>query len=520
MMAQEKLYEKLQIEYNDFINSLLDMQPLQIIQKADEKVMKKEILSFIQYNMELSDERAELLLASDFSLDEIYRVWKNSDIFIDVYIAHRIAEVVDGIEHNYVTARENQITSQAVNEGMVSLPHDKAKDLFMDGYDIYMLFNDNTHVLIRDSVQFQDHKGNFGIKQQDWIKASEPQSLIDDMQPEHEPIAKRYMNVDLVDFLGKIADKVILHYPQDFKVDEEILWKAALPCYENEQRLMWHVGGYGTHLLPEKEVYTKDTGSYRYWVDYRPDDEDMFGYAIEVTGYEGADGRDTVVGNVYEVGNYSEHAQHVRETALHLDSVSLTYSRDWGVSAGKTVNVPRSVFDRDRHNLMSESGNVVAIKYHPLENEKTIDEVLQQEMATRMAMPIGDPQKHLKMISAKLAAIRGVDEPDEEWRTYKAELSDPESPDRMEVFGAKDDAAAIEQAYEYCKEAEGIVLLELHELNEDYDVIRDVDLSRGNLQLAEPHNDAPAKDTEAAQDKVTRQEKPTQRKRRSQRTDR
>ena len=59
-------------------------------------------------------------------------------------------------------------------------------------------------------------------------------------------------------------------------------------------------------------------------------------------------------------------------------------------------------------------------------------------------------------------------------RTYRAELSDPDCPDRMEVFGAADDEDAIRQAYEYC-EGE-VVLLELLELDDDYNVIRGVDL--------------------------------------------
>ena len=56
--------------------------------------------------------------------------------------------------------------------------------------------------------------------------------------------------------------------------------------------------------------------------------------------------------------------------------------------------------------------------------------------------------------------------------TYQAELSDPDCPDRMEVFSADNDEDAIRQAYEYC-EGEG-VLLELFELDEDYSVIRSV----------------------------------------------
>ena len=66
------------------------------------------------------------------------------------------------------------------------------------------------------------------------------------------------------------------------------------------------------------------------------------------------------------------------------------------------------------------------------------------------------------------------DVPEPEIRHYRAELSDPEYPDRMEVFSAEDDEDAIRQAYEYA--VGEVVLLELLEMDDDYNVIRSVDL--------------------------------------------
>ena len=59
--------------------------------------------------------------------------------------------------------------------------------------------------------------------------------------------------------------------------------------------------------------------------------------------------------------------------------------------------------------------------------------------------------------------------------TYQAELSDPDCPDRMEVFGAENDEDALRQAYTFC---EGdVVLLELFQLDEDYNNIRSVEIA-------------------------------------------
>lgn len=65
--------------------------------------------------------------------------------------------------------------------------------------------------------------------------------------------------------------------------------------------------------------------------------------------------------------------------------------------------------------------------------------------------------------------------------TYRAELSDPDSPERMEVFSADNDEDALRQAYEYA--TGGVVLLELHELDSDYNEIRSVEIPRNADRL-------------------------------------
>jgi len=132
----------------------------------------------------------------------------------------------------------------------------------------------------------------------------------------------------------------------------------------------------------------------------------MIGYIVEVTGTNG----DSVVGNVYSVGNYANHAQYVRENSLVMDSVSLTYADTWGINAGKTITVPRHEYDKDRHMLMSESGNVVKIKYHASESVQTMADRLQKEKDNNMAVPVGDTKEHLQKLETKLEQIRGVTE--------------------------------------------------------------------------------------------------------------
>lgn len=63
-----------------------------------------------------------------------------------------------------------------------------------------------------------------------------------------------------------------------------------------------------------------------------------------------------------------------------------------------------------------------------------------------------------------------------ESRRYRAELGDPEAPERMEVFTADGDEDALRRAYEYT--AGEVVLLELHKLDGDYNEVRPVDIPR------------------------------------------
>lgn len=71
-----------------------------------------------------------------------------------------------------------------------------------------------------------------------------------------------------------------------------------------------------------------------------------------------------------------------------------------------------------------------------------------------------------------------------EYFTYRVELSDPDWPDRMEVFTASSDVDAIRQAWDFCTGE--IILLELFLLNEEYDVVRKVEITPARLVIEVP----------------------------------
>ena len=231
----------------------------------------------------------------------------------------------------------------------------------------------------------------------------------------------RYMDIDLELCLGKIANKVMIHHKTDWDIDLKILRRAALSDNPEEKRFFWHVCGFGTHLSDERDTYIRDTFDFNAMTDYRVNDTDMFGYYIEVTGM--SDG--VIKGNVFDIGDYPEFAKHIRKTAEPLESLTLIYSDQWGVNAGKAVNVSRKEYDNDRHRLMSESGNVVKKVYHP--NDKTrLASFISSERSKRMAYPVVSSDELLRKVAEKLSVVRKSPEkqPQEAVKTKPKSLSE------------------------------------------------------------------------------------------------
>jgi len=252
------------------------------------------------------------------------------------------------------------------------------------------------HADVDDEMGFA--MDNILYNKQGWLDSY---PLVNDSEAPADIGLRRFMGVDLIDFLGKISGKVIIHYPNDWRIDVDALYRAASSHDESEKRLIWHVCSMGTHLKQERNVFIRDSGAHEYMTDYHQNDADMFGYYVEVTGKDGQ----LITGNVFEVGNYADFARHLRLTALPLYSMTLTYTGDWGVNAGKTITVSRREYDDDRHRLMSESGNVYDLVPNA-RDEQELQKVLRDERVYRMSFPIGSMEEHLKNLDAKLAEIR------------------------------------------------------------------------------------------------------------------
>ena len=75
----ELLYEKVQAEYDAFIEELKRMTPEQVIDKAYQKVIKENMVMAIQ-DMELTPSEAKALCREKYPLDRMYQEWLDTDV--------------------------------------------------------------------------------------------------------------------------------------------------------------------------------------------------------------------------------------------------------------------------------------------------------------------------------------------------------------------------------------------------------------------------------------------------------
>ena len=386
MTIQGKLYEKLRLEYDSFIDGLQGLSPQQIAEVAHEIVSKENIVKFFKGNNQFDDSEAKWL-HDNYSLNELCDDWIDNygrleDV--EVYTIMKYAQGSKSIDEEWRTYKAE------INLPDMEYPH----------FEIFSAFDDVD--AIKEAHELCGDRD--GVYLMELHEVDDNYDIIREIDFENfDPSLRRFMDVDLFDFLGHISDKVLIHYRNDWNIDKEWLLKRAESPNPDDKRIAWHVCATSTHQLNESDVFIKESGAFSYWTDYHQNDPDMFGFFVEITGHENG----KVYGNVFEVGDYAKHAEHVWNTALPIDTVTLEYSESWGVNCGLTIAVPRKEYDDDRQRLMCDSGNVISIKMNPLEGNITMADVLKTERAHRMGMPIGDTQTYLKTLEAKLFEIRG-----------------------------------------------------------------------------------------------------------------
>jgi hypothetical protein len=124
----EKLYEKVQTEYENFISELRQKPPDEIIRSAYEKVFKEEFLNIIS-NRELSENQAEVLLNLEYPLQEIYQEWLSTDGNYNDMLRDCIADFAADLGENQ---EKPSILSEISEQKNSSEPHKSFNDVISE----------------------------------------------------------------------------------------------------------------------------------------------------------------------------------------------------------------------------------------------------------------------------------------------------------------------------------------------------------------------------------------------------
>ena len=257
---------------------------------------------------------------------------------IDTLREEKKSELLDRIEKNYTDYNESlmsftkqELIDMSAKIHAMSDAHSYMtywNDLSDEDIDFYLELQNPLEVVAGAWCERNTNLVDMGytldalINRKEEILADHP--LITDADAPVDNSLRRFMRVDLNDFLGKIAKDVIIHYPGDFNHDIKLLSDVERLNDFDDKRLVWHVCSYGTHIRRERDVFIKDSGDYTCMTGYRQDEPDMYGYIVEVIGKQ----NNAVLGNVFEVGNYAEYAKHISDTAVPYESVTLSYSNN------------------------------------------------------------------------------------------------------------------------------------------------------------------------------------------------
>ena len=98
LKTRTELYNKIQNEYNNFIENLKQQTPTVILDKAYEKVMKEEtVYMFYPESEKFTIEQIKALNKTRAPLDELYQGWMRSDVNLNELYEDNVYDTLDNI---------------------------------------------------------------------------------------------------------------------------------------------------------------------------------------------------------------------------------------------------------------------------------------------------------------------------------------------------------------------------------------------------------------------------------------
>lgn len=99
MDIRKKLYEKMQNEYNDFIEEMKNNEPQFIVNNAYQIVIKEELVAMFYPESEQYDiDEIKALNKAKNPLEELYQGWMDSDAGIHSVLEDNVSDTIEEIQ--------------------------------------------------------------------------------------------------------------------------------------------------------------------------------------------------------------------------------------------------------------------------------------------------------------------------------------------------------------------------------------------------------------------------------------
>jgi len=99
MDVRKKLYEKMQKEYNDFIEEMKNNEPQFIVNNAYQIVIKEELVAMFYPESEQYDiDEIKALNKTKNPLEELYQGWMDSDAGIHSVLEDNVSDTIEEIQ--------------------------------------------------------------------------------------------------------------------------------------------------------------------------------------------------------------------------------------------------------------------------------------------------------------------------------------------------------------------------------------------------------------------------------------
>jgi len=100
MDIRKKLYEKMQNEYNDFIEEMKNNEPQFIVNNAYQIVIKEELVAMFYPESEQYDiDEIKALNKTKNPLEELYQGWMDSDAGIHSVLEDNVSDTIEEIQN-------------------------------------------------------------------------------------------------------------------------------------------------------------------------------------------------------------------------------------------------------------------------------------------------------------------------------------------------------------------------------------------------------------------------------------